>query len=479
MSTPRVDADSSTDPSAESTSSPTSQSTTQAEVVAAAAAERRTTPTTAVEAADRADSYDAMMRLAGLLDDSGDDLRRRATLGTLILKDSSFVDSAGLSPRTHEEAENAVRAATTGKKGLFARSIELDADALVLRATVLTYQWIDELQAAAFETLGSIAGRAIGYLAPEVALGGAIVSAGLIETDALDRDGVAAYLSELAESNPELMDHVTSGGGGLLDGLEMRSLLTAGVLAGDQGGLAAAGGLRALGVEPLRTGADAALRDVAVGLVSGDAPADEAAAADPDRSEGAPPRDLAALLGELDATTAAVVVRRIAAARYVVYLRGAGVEDPAQRLVTGDSSAYSRTVVRCIEDAVGDEPDARVLLVGAGQGGVGAAEVAALPPHARFTIDQVVTAGAPSAHVPRIPESTRVLSLEDRSDPVALLGSLFNAGASNRVTVVYDADPDAGASRHVHGGRAADRATHPELVAELDRLRELGFLAPR
>ena len=49
-----------------------------------------------------------------------------------------------------------------------------------------------------------------------------------------------------------------------------------------------------------------------------------------------------------------------------------------------------------------------------------------------------MTAGAPSAQVPRIPDRTRVLSLEDRADPVALLGSLINAGARNRVTVVFD-----------------------------------------
>ena len=121
----------------------------------------------------------------------------------------------------------------------------------MVRTTVLTYRWIDELQDAAYKTLGSIAGRAIGYLAPEIALGGAVVSAGLIETDALDRDGVAAYLSELAENNPELMDHVTSGGGGLLDGLQMRSVLTVGVMAGETGGLAARGGLRAMGLPPL------------------------------------------------------------------------------------------------------------------------------------------------------------------------------------------------------------------------------------
>jgi hypothetical protein len=41
----------------------------------------------------------------------------------------------------------------------------------------------------------------------------------------------------------------------------------------------------------------------------------------------------------------------------------------------------------------------------------------------KFVVDQVVTAGAPSSQVPLIPEGTRVLSLEDRSDPVALLGS--------------------------------------------------------
>ena len=122
----------------------------------------------------------------------------------------------------------------------------------MVRATVLTYRWIDELQEAAYNTLGSIAGRAIGYLAPGVALGGAIVSAGLIETDALDRDGIADYLNELAEANPDLMDHVTSGGGGLVESLQLRSLLTSGLLAGDRGRLAAAGGLRAIGVDAVR-----------------------------------------------------------------------------------------------------------------------------------------------------------------------------------------------------------------------------------
>ena len=89
------------------------------------------------------------------------------------------------------------------------------------------------------------------------------MSAGLIETDALDRDGIADYLTELAEANPDLMDHVTSGGGGLVEAMQLRSLLTSGLLAGDRGRMAAAGGLRAIGVEPFASVTTAAVRDVA------------------------------------------------------------------------------------------------------------------------------------------------------------------------------------------------------------------------
>ena len=126
-----------------------------------------------------ADKYDQMMGLADLFDATGSDLRARSRLGPRILGDPDIAASAELSPRTFERLESDLRAATTGKLGLQTRSVELDADALVVRATVLTYRWIDELQDAAYRTLGTIAGRAIGYLAPEVALGGAIVSAGV------------------------------------------------------------------------------------------------------------------------------------------------------------------------------------------------------------------------------------------------------------------------------------------------------------
>ncbi len=449
---------------------------TVTDVLAAAAREERPVPVTEVEAADLADKYDQMLRLADLFDGAGEQMRTMARLGADVLGDPAVEESAPLSPRTFAEAEAEIRAATTGKHGLLGRSIELDADALVLRATVLTYRWIDELQAAAAQTLGAIAARAIGYLAPEVELGGAIVAAGLIETDTLDRDGVAAYLSELAEAHPALMAHVTTGGG-LLDNLQMRSLLTAGTLTGDAGRRARAGGLRAAGIAPLELGFEAALRDAAVGVA---APAPLAVA----RGAGADvrPRSLADLMSALAATTDPVRVRRVGPGRYVVLLPGPfGSPMPGRlRLVSGDTGDYVGDAVAAIRAAVEpDEGTAHVLLVGGGAGGAAAVDIAAVDDPG-FVIDQVVTAGAPSAQVPRLRQDVRVLSLEDRADPVALLGSLINAGQANRLTVVYDTqvtDAPAGTNPYVVGGLAADRADHPAVLAELDRLRRLGYLA--
>lgn len=418
-----------------------------------------------------ADKYDQMLALADLFDSSGNEMRTRARLGAEILGDEDVVDTGELSKPTWAQAEEDIRAATTGKHGLLTRSVELDADALVVRATVLTYRWIDELQQAAYKTLGSIAGRAIGYLAPEVALGGAIVSAGLIETDALDRDGVTAYLSELAENNPDLMDHL-SGGGGLLDGLHMRSLLTAGVLASDQGAAAARGGLRAIGIDPFPTDAVSAFRDSAGSFVEAEEPEAEAAT-----STGQAPRSLEELMANLVAEDRRISVQRVGTGRYIAYLPGSpGPDSGRLRLVGADPTTYATQVVRAIEKVV-TENDARVMLVGSAAGGTVAAEIAASASSSRFVVDQVVTAGSPSAQVPRIPEATRVLSLEDRSDPVALLGSLINAKIANRLTVVFDSSDSEGTHMYVVGAKAADRAEHPELRAEIVRMQDLGYLA--
>ena len=424
------------------------------------------------------ETYDRLLALADLFDGTGAELRSRAGLGAEVLRDPAVTDTADLAPASYAKAEEDVRAATTGKHGLMTRSLELDADALVVRATVVTYQWIDDLRAVASSTLGSIAGRAVGFLAPTVELGGAVVSAGLIETDALDRDEVAAYLSELATDHPELLDHVTTGGGGLLDGLQMRALLTAGVLSGEPGRQAARGGLRAIGVAPMRADAAAAVRDVAAALWEAPDPTPDDVAV----AATAAPRSLADLMAALHRVGDQVAVHRTAPSRYVVLLGSPPAPAAAPggpRLVGADLASYRLAAVRTIEAALDGDTAARVLLVGAGHGGVLAAELAASAVSDAFTVEAVLTAGSPSAHVPRIPESVLVLSLEDRDDPVALLGSLVNAGAANRTDVVFDGSGATAGEVYVAGARAADVAAahHPALAAALDRLRAGGYLA--
>ncbi len=426
-------------------------------------------------AADRADEYDQMLRLADFFDAAGDDLRGRAGLGAEVLRDEAVSASAELSPLTYRTAEEEIRGATTGTHGLLTGGVALDADALMVRATVLTYQWIDDLADAAYRTMGSIASRAIGYLAPEVELGGAIIAAGLIETDALDREDVAGYLDELTHHHPDLLDHVTRGGGGLLERLQLRALLTASVLGGDAGRMASLGGLQAIGVTAMAPDFGSALRDAAGGYVAAARPPSE-----PDAPAGssAAPRGLEELLITLAESPGRVSVQQIAPHRYIAYLPGAtGGGRGRLRLVGGDHAAYAARAIAAIERAVDGDPDARVMLVGSARGGVTAAEVAATVETEAFVIDQVVTAGAPSSQLPQIPERTRVLSLEDRADPVALFGSLINAGARHRMTVVFDGSAARDENVYVAGARAADAAAHPELRAELDRLQAGGYLA--
>lgn len=405
--------------------------------------------------------YDEMLALAASFDRASAELRARAGLGREILTDPEVAESAELSAKTWRPVDDDLRAAT-GRHGLLGRSIELDADALVVRATVLTYRWIDELAAAATETLGAIAGRAIGYLAPEVSLGGALVAAGLIETDALDREGVAAYLEELAAESPELMEHITSGGG-LIESLRLRALLTRGMPADPT--LAAEGGLRAAGASGFGPSFGEALRDVA-----GESPAVVSSSVAP----GARPRGLTGLMETLASVTTSVAVQEASPGRYIAYLPGPSVATNGHlRLVSGDLSSYADEAVAAISAAV--TPGARVMLVGSASGGATAATLATRP-HDTFAVEQVVTAGSPAAHVPRIPSTTRVLALEDRDDPVAVLGSLVNAADAHRLTLVFDAAASE-ESRYVAGGRAADAACEPEVVGHIGQLRELGYLA--
>ena len=218
----------------------------------------------------------------------------------------------------------------------------------------------------------------------------------------------------------------------------------------------------------------AALRDVAAGLLTEPEPA---GADVPPVTPPRVPTTLVDLMTTLEGLDSRVLVHRTTPGRYIAYVGrpDATAPDDGPRLTSGDLTPHAAAVARTIAAAAAGDGDARVMLVGSGAGGAVAAELAALGPSLPFAVDQVVTAGAPAAQVPRLPAATRMLALEDRADPVALLGSLVSAGDDNRTTVIFDAAGSSSESVYVAGARAADAS--PGIRAELDRLRGLGYLA--
>ncbi len=81
-----------------------------------------------------------------------------------------------------------------------------------------------------------------------------------------------------------------------------------------------------------------------------------------------------------------------------------------------------------------------VMLVGHSQGGMLAVRAAdQWTRSGRFTVTHAVTAGSPVGAMP-VPESVRVLSLENRHDVIARLDAAPNADRVNQTTVEFDAD---------------------------------------
>lgn len=417
------------------------------------------------------DPYQPMAELADLFDRAGAELRNRAALGRDSFADPAVAATAEVSPATYAAAE---RALTEAARSTLDLAVELDADTTMLRATVLTYHWIEGLQQAAGRTMGDLARRAVGFLAPEVELGGTIVSAGLIETEASDRDQVARYLSDLAVEHPELLGHVTDLG--LLEGLPTRALLTRGMPTGPELELAARGGRAAVGVAEFPIDAAAVLRDAAGDLVAPTDPSLPAAAAGIAR----PPAGIADLFDRLDQADDGLLVQQVPTGRWIVFLGSPPVPSRGGlRLVAGDRSSGARAAIRAIEEALSGqdaEQPTHLMLVGSGAAGGVAAEVAAEPADS-FVVDQVVALCSPASLVPGIREPSRLLCLEDRNDPVSALGSLVNAEVDHRVVALFETG-DAAAPTHLVAGRTVDRSQDPRLRAELHRLREQGYLDP-
>lgn len=452
----------------------------------------------------------AVLALARHFDDAGDRMRGWAAHAARLAADPDLVESAPLSPVTFAEAEAAVLDAATGVHGVLVSSVDYEADAVVVRATVHAFEQCDRLVAAAMHAVDYDLGRALGTtlfaaapallatVAVAVPLSGA-VGARLPSATRRRLDGELGVTGQAAQEtldrHPALLQHAVDGGGGLLDGL------LGGVLGG-------AAGLT--GVAPFHpTVADAA-GDLAL-LYGPEGPPRVRPRHDLSVPLGhTTPRCVADLMRHLDETNALSVPERPddqgtleiqtlqaddGSRRHIVYLPGtddltttpftheSDVRDLATnlRLVAGDPTTYAAGIEQAMHDG-GIGPDDPVLLVGHSQGGMEAA--ALLARGSPFHVTEVVTAGSPIAQVGGYPPDSHLLSLENRGDVVPLLDGADNPDTRQHVTVRFDDHETSVAANHAlthytRGAEAVDASADPSIREQVQALHRRGFLDGR
>ena len=439
--------------------------------------------------------YSDIETLARIFDDTGDELRSRAWDDKGIAVNGELVESSILSPVTFASAEAAILAATVGPGGLAFEALDLEVDALAMQANVLILRGADDLRRQAIEALDYLVGRALGTALPGLLLAGTggvlltlAANPGLALLAYLNRDDIAKLaeheLIDLLQEHPEAVQHLINGGGGLVDGL--LDNLPPGVREAL---------LAKLGLDPAHPTTNDIAGDLA-GLF-GDTDVTVTAGGQETRNLAAPGsiEELMRNLGKTnqgaDGEIDIIKIGEGPNVRYIVNLPGTdsfGVGGSQVRdslanlqLVGGQETAYARGIREAME-AAHIPKDAPVALVGHSQGGMTAAQLAANPAFTdRFNVQHVVTAGAPTAQVPHIPNGIQVLSLENSGDLVPLTDGEDNPDQPNRTTVRFDHPTGSVGGNHAMetyttGGSLVDASGDPSLVETKDQLRKDGFV---
>ena len=347
-----------------------------------------------------------------------------------MLRDPAVAGVGRAGRPTYRQAEEDIRAATRARAALLARSLELDADALVVRATVLTYQWIDELRDAATPT----SARSPAVRSATWPLGRARRRdrRGRADRDRRPRPRRRRRLPQRARGDQPRADGPRhqwwrGAAGQPADA----GVLTAGVLSGDPGRQVARGGLRALGVDAMRHDSSAAVRDTRR-AAHGRAGPQAARAAEMSRPAPRNVADLMRVLHELDRPVSSSAPHRVATSP--------SSANPLAARATGGATAGRRRPRRTRRDRSPwrSRPRSRAsdahLLPSAPE--PAARSRPSSPPARRSWGPPPSPSTAWSPRVRRRPtcrgcRAVRMLAFEDRADPVALLGSLVTAGDRN------------------------------------------------
>lgn len=427
-------------------------------------------------------TYDDIERLGRLYAATGSRLVEAAWDDKLETADGDLLASAILSPDSFAAAEAAILDATYGPRGLVVRAATIEAQSFVFAGVVEIYRTADDLRRAAIETLSYGLGYVVGVNLPGVLLAGGLAYGGL-RLGGMSDEELIAFL----EDNPEILETMVDGGGGLLDGMGDNPLL---------GPLVGALGLD--GFHPDTGSAADDLGDLLFGDYEGDLNDDYPTTAfDYDA-----PGDIGDLIEDLADTADGSVPDGVISIQaltgvdgdssYVVQLPGtdeffseSDIRNLGSNLnlIAGDDTAYGDAIQQAME-AAGVGPEDPVMLVGHSQGGMQAAALAGDPDFG-YNVTNVVTAGSPVA-TSGIPDDVVVLSLENTGDVVPLLDGEPNPGSANHVTVQADVRSGsfgaAGGQNHslsTYGqiAAAADASGDPSVAAVLQSMNDHGFLA--
>lgn len=443
--------------------------------------------------------YEQMLALAERYERQAGDFVEMAGLGARVMANGDLLESAILSPISFGDAELQVLDATTGTHGLTVRALGIEADALGVRAVVAAFRASDSLSQHATEMLDNALGRLLffGTVAalPALLAAGGVSYAYYSTMSAEEQEVLEAQLADdlgqLLHDHPELAQHIINGGGGLLESL----VPGLGLLNPGDGP-----------IEQATTNDAARLLALLLGNSTDHSVTD---LGDVGRGAGAAtPGSLEQLMQQLSATNdldnspagadmhGAIQIQQVGQEpneRYIVYIPGTDDMGPIPRtgdlardmetnyqLIGGIDSAYGRGIEDAMVQAGLTGKD--VMLVGHSQGGMVSTSLAADADFTRqFNVQHVVTAGAPTAQVPHLPESTHAIHLENRGDAVPLLDGEENPDQPNRTTVRFDEGSSDIADNHgmdhyANGAAAADASTNSSIQGEIDRMRDDGYL---